>query len=289
MTISIRPAATIKDCRVIEQLQLEIWGFQEIEVVPDHLLLTLAKEGNSVLLAVKESGEPVGFAFGFLAYHDDHCLKLASHQVGVLPAYQNKGVGYALKLAQRQAALTQNLELITWTFDPLQARNAYLNFNKLGAVCNTYLPHLYGEMRDQVNQGLPSDRFRVDWWIATKRVADCLAGFCPIPAGSPILNATATRLPGGWRVPAKTFDLPHETACRVEVPSDLQALKSGAPEIARQWRLHTRQVFQTAFTAGYTVVALLRQADRNYYLLQKDWQPEARMAGGTGSGIERSQ
>jgi predicted GNAT superfamily acetyltransferase len=207
----------------------------------------------------------------------------------VLPAYQNKGIGYALKLAQRQAALAQKLELITWTFDPLQARNAYLNLNKLGAVCNTYLSNLYGEMRDQLNQGLPSDRFRVDWWIATKRVADCLAGSCPIPAAdSPILN-TATQMSRGWRVPAETFNPPHEFYCRVEVPFDLQALKPGAPEIARQWRLHIREVFQAAFTAGYTAVALLRQTDRNYYLLQKDWQPETRIAEAASGGIERNQ
>ena len=89
-----------------------------MEVVPDHLVLTMAKEGGDVLLAIAEDGQPVGFGYGFLAMTEDGRLKLASHQVGVLPAYQDTGLGYQLKLAQRAAALASNIELITWTFDP---------------------------------------------------------------------------------------------------------------------------------------------------------------------------
>ena len=102
---------------------------------------------------------------------------------GVHPAYRNRGLGYSLKLAQREHVLAQGIDLITWTFDPLETRNATLNFHKLGAVCNTYLPNLYGDMRDGLNAGLPSDRFQVDWWIASERVAQRLAG--QPPSGSP--------------------------------------------------------------------------------------------------------
>jgi predicted GNAT superfamily acetyltransferase len=278
MAVSIRPALTIEDCRVIERLQAEIWGFKELQIVPDHLLLTLAKEGNVVLLAEDESRRPVGFAFGFLSYAENRRLKLASHQVGVLPAYQNQGIGYALKLAQRQAVLALGLDLITWTFDPLQVRNAYLNLNKLGVVCSTYLPDLYGNMADQLNQGLPTDRFRADWWVATGHVGQRLAGKAPPAGGGPVVN-TATHLPAGLRAPAGRFDVPDSSCCRVEIPGDLLALKLGAPELARQWRLHTRQVFQALFCAGYIAVALQRQPDRNYYLLQKGWQPEGTVWG----------
>lgn len=273
MAVSIRPASTIEDCQVIEQLQAEIWGFKDRQVVPDHLLLTLAKEGNVVLLAEDEAHRPVGFAFGFLGYAENRRLKLASHQVGVLLAYQNQGIGYVLKLAQRQAVLALGLDLITWTFDPLQVRNAYLNLNKLGAVCNVYLPNLYGDMADRLNQGLPTDRFRADWWVATGHVSQRLAGQALSISGGPVVNP-ATDLPAGFRAPAAGFEAPDSSCCRVEVPGDFSRLKLGAPEVARQWRLHTRQVFQALFAAGYVAVALQRQPDRNYYLLQKGWQPE---------------
>ena len=144
MAISIFPVTKIEECRIIEQLQLEIWGGDGLEVTPDHLLLTMAKESGVVLLATTGAGQPVGFGYGFLAMTESGRLKLASHQVGVLPAHQDAGLGFALKLAQRDIALTRQLNLITWTFDPLQSRNARLNLRKLGAVSNTYFRNLYG-------------------------------------------------------------------------------------------------------------------------------------------------
>ena len=272
MTISIHPVTTIEECRTIERLQAEIWGADDIEVAPNHVLLTLAKEGSIVLLARDEDEKPIGFAFGFLGFTADNRPKFASHIAGVLPAYQNRGIGYQLKLAQREAALARNLDLITWTFDPLQGRNARLNLRKLGAVCNTYLRNLYGDMRDGLNQGLPSDRFRVDWWIATDYVADRIAGrfveqSLP-PSECPILNS-ATTLDNGLLAPAETFVYPEAPSCLVEIPVDVNCLKSETPELALKWRLQTREIFEMAFATGYTAIDLLRREGRDYYLLQK--------------------
>ncbi len=274
VTISIRPTAAIEDYIAIEQLQAEIWGGPASEVTPAHLLLTIAKEGGVVLLAL-DNDRPIGFAFGFLALTDDRRLKLASHQAGVLPQYQSRGVGYQLKLAQRQAALAKNLNLITWTFDPLQGRNARLNLRKLGAVCRTYIPNLYGEMADALNQGLPSDRFRVDWWLDSGHVTSRLASQFDEPDDSlrawPVLNPAnmSVRLP----VPADTVTPPTTDFCLVEIPANINALKEATPELARQWRLQTRQIFTLAFETGYTAVDMLRREGRNYYLLQKNWNP----------------
>jgi predicted GNAT superfamily acetyltransferase len=272
MTISIHPMTTIEECRIIERLQAEIWGSDDIEVTPDHVLLTLAKEGSIVLLAMDEDEKPIGFAFGFLGFTADNRLKFASHVVGVLPPYQNQGIGYQLKLAQREAALARNLDLITWTFDPLQGRNARFNLRKLGVVCNTYLRNLYGDMRDSLNQGLPSDRFRVDWWIATDHVADRIVGHFveqPLPSSEcPILNP-ATTLDNSLLAPADIFDYPEYPSCLVEIPADIDRLKSEAPDLALKWRWQTREIFETAFATGYTAIDLLRCEGRNYYLLQK--------------------
>lgn len=274
MSIVIKPVQSIADCRLIETLQLKIWESSPLEVVPDHLLWTIAKEKGLVLLACTETQIPVGFAFGFLSRTGTGQLKLASHQMGVLPGYQNEGIGYQLKLAQRAWALAQGINLITWTFDPLQSRNGYLNLRKLGGVCAGYFRNLYGEMRDELNQGLPSDRFQVDWWVAADWVARRLARPAPSPAIAdlPLLNPTS---PADDRLePPPPFKPGHERYYRVAIPADLNQLKATAPALALAWRLHTRAIFEAAFAAGYTVVDLLREGDRNFYLLQKDWLPE---------------
>lgn len=277
MAVLISSVKTVEECRIIEQLQQDIWGCSDLEVAPDHLVLTIAKEGGVVLLARTEQGTPVGFGYGFLGLTSDGRLKLASHQVGVLPAYQDKGVGYRIKLAQREATLALGVNLITWTFDPLQGRNARFNLRKLGVVSRTYLPNLYGSMRDDLNRGLPTDRFRVDWWLASGHVRRRLSGQDVEPdlpeAGCPVLNP-AVRLDSGLTAPPNTFALPQTGFCRVEIPADIQQLKTAAPELALQWRQHTRQIFEAVFSRGYTAVDFWRRGGRNYYVLQKDWQPE---------------
>jgi predicted GNAT superfamily acetyltransferase len=273
MAILIYPVTTIDECRQIEQLQIKIWQSTDLEAAPDHLLWTIAKEGGQVLLAVSDSGEPIGFAYGFLAQTASGRLKLASHQVGVLPAYQDQGVGYQLKLAQRKHALADQLDLITWTYDPLLARNARLNLGKLGAVCNTYLANLYGEMRDELNQGLPSDRFRVDWWLTSPWVTRRLREAPRLrPIGDiPILNPAQQAI-SGLLTPPDEVKPPQGEYCLIEIPADFNRLRKVAPELAGQWRLQTRQLFEQLFLLGYTAVDLLGQRDQTYYLLQKNWQ-----------------
>ncbi len=273
MTITIRPPQNLNEYDAIEQLQAEIWG-PGSGIVPTHMLLTFAKEGGNVLLLL-DNTQPIGFAFGFPGLTDKGEIKLASHQAGVLPPYQNRGLGYKIKLAQRDFALSKNLSLITWTFDPLQSLNARFNLHKLGAVCNTYIPNLYGELTDELNRGLPSDRFRVDWWISSSHVTTRLAGGDVELnlSAIPVLNPADTK--NELLVPLDNFDLPgNETNYLVEIPSNLNTLKTQSPNLALQWRLQTREIFQQAFDAGYTAIDLLRNQNRSYYLLQKNWQPD---------------
>lgn len=273
MGITIQPVTTIEACRILERLQAEVWQCDDLKVVPDHAVFTLAKEGNIVLLALDDQ-QPIGFAFGFLGLTENHQLKYASHMVGLLPAYQNQGIGYRLKLAQREALLARDIRLMTWTFDPLQSRNARFNLRKLGAVCNTYYPNLYGIMDDGLNQGLPSDRFRADWWMDSRRVVERISGEF---AGNdpaiqyPVLNP-ATELTTGLFAPPDKFSEPIDEFCLVEVPPDIDALKSRDAELASAWRFQTCEIFKSAFAANYTAVDLIRQGERACYLLQKNWQ-----------------
>jgi predicted GNAT superfamily acetyltransferase len=196
---------------------------------------------------------------------------------GVAPAYQNQNVGYRLKLAQRQHVLAQGLDTITWTFDPLESRNARLNFHKLGATCNTYLRDLYGSIRDALNVGLPSDRFQVDWHIASDHVADRLRGDWKGPSlsalraeGVPVLNRPA---PGALPRPPQTVGPMKGDRLLIQIPAHFQAVKSADMGLARAWREHTRALFEAAFAAGYTVVDLLFEEGQSCYVLKKDWMP----------------
>jgi len=277
MKLTIKPVSNIEECRIVEHLQQQIWLSVPLEVVPDHMLLTFAKEGGQVLLARTPTGSPVGFGYAFPGLTRDGRLKLASHQVGVLPQYQNSGLGYQIKLAQREEALARNIDLISWTFDPIQGRNARINLHKLGAVANTYYRELYGQMRDEINQGLPTDRFRADWWLNSDHVRRRLeaAAADPWPADCPVVNPIHFSAEGRPLLPA-SIELPSTLRCLVQMPGSLQQLKDRYLEIAVEWRLQTRHIFEQAFARGYTAIDFLRRDDRNYYLLEKDWSPDGK-------------
>src|SRR5262249_46338815 len=174
----------------VEQLQRAIWGAQDIEIVSFETLMTAHKNGGVMLGAFDHEGgreQMVGFVFGFLGMTPGGQLKHCSHIAGVLSDYRDRNVGYALKLKQRELVMAQGIELITWTFDPLESRNARFNFHKLGVTCDVYLRNLYGAMRDTLNAGLPSDRFQVDWRIASPRVEARLRGEDDAPSASALM------------------------------------------------------------------------------------------------------
>ncbi len=282
MTIEIRPIQTHDEYLAVEQIQREAWRKRDIIIVPDHLLITVQKNGGLVLGAFEvlpEEGRErlIGFVFGFVGRLPDGKVKHCSHMAGVLPAYQSQNVGYRLKLAQREHVLAQGMDLITWTFDPLESRNAYLNFHKLGATCGTYLRDLYGSMRDGLNAGLLSDRFQVDWHIVSDHVTSRLRCDWVGPSlsalqddGVPILNRL---LPGDPPHPPQTV-LPLEgDRLLIPIPAHFQAIKSADLGLAHAWREHTRALFEPAFAEGYTVVDLLFENEQSCYLLEKDWSP----------------
>jgi predicted GNAT superfamily acetyltransferase len=279
MAIVIRPLKTIEDCGLIVRLVPAIWGEDPSAIVPDHLIITIAKNGGVALLAF-DGHEPVGFCLGFAGLTEQLRLKHCSHMTGVLPAYQNRGLGYRLKLAQRERVLAQDIRHITWTFDPLETRNASLNLHKLGAVCRTYLRQVYGQMRDDLNQGLASDRFQVDWWLAShwvrRRIGETDGPPAPalkhwLDRGTPVLNE-ATLNQQGYLTPSGVPASPRTAYCLLEVPPNFQAIKASDMALAQAWRLQARAMFEEAFRAGYTAIDLLFETGRSCYLLQADWQ-----------------
>lgn len=283
--IFVRPLTTLEAFRAIEELQRAIWPGSDLEVVPLHMLTTVAQNGGLVLGAYH--GEAlIGFLMGFLGTDEGPTdrpaltrLKHCSHMLGVLPEYRDHNVGYQLKLAQRDFVSSQGVRLVTWTYDPLESRNARLNIAKLGAVCATYKREVYGEMRDSLNAGLPSDRFQVDWWLTSTRVKERLFGQrAPLilesftSAGAEVLNPSQAGPEGRPRPSDRVLGLAGSLAL-IEIPADFQAIKAQDLGLAAAWRAQTRALFEAAFSNGYWVTDFffetVRDRPRSFYALSR--------------------
>jgi predicted GNAT superfamily acetyltransferase len=223
----------------------------------------------------------VGFVFGFVGLLPGGRVKHCSHMAGVLPAYQNQDIGYRLKCAQREHVLAQQLNVITWTFDPLESRNGYFNLHKLGTIARTYMRNVYGtDPFDVAGIGLPSDRFEVEWHIASSRVLRRLDE--PLPPltpdvvrgmGVPHLNPLDDR-DGGFDF--RQHAMRERSPVLVEIPLDFRAIRSSDSELARQWRQATRTMFETAFAAGYAATNMvLDSSDKRCWYFLEQWDEEA--------------
>ena len=284
MTLTIRPLDSLDELRAVEELQRQVWDSGDLEVAPLHILTTVAHNGG-LLLGAFDDDVLVGVVFGFLgtdAANPDRPalvrLKHCSHMLGVLPHYRDHSLGYQLKLAQREFVIKQGIRLITWTYDPLESRNARLNIARLGAVCHTYQRNIYGEMADALNAGLPSDRFQVEWWITSARIQERLFGQRAalvldsfLSADAPILNPSEVAADDGLPRPAHDPRAPDGTFALIEIPSDFQAIKAHDLALARAWRQQTREILETVFANGYLVTDFFHETlegrRRSFYAL----------------------
>jgi predicted GNAT superfamily acetyltransferase len=193
--------------------------------------------GGLVHGAFLPTGRLVGFCFAFLGRRDGQ-LRLCSHQLGVLDEFRGSGIGIALKQAQRYDALRLGYELVTWTFDPLEARNAYINLHRLGCIARLYDRDHYGAMEDDLNRGLPSDRFEAEWWLRRAK---------PVSASEP---RVMLRVGAQGEPVREKLDLSPGATVLISVPPDFQAVKRASLELALRWRMESRAAFEAALTAG---------------------------------------
>lgn len=249
--ISIRLLRDIDSLRRVETLQMEIWGMLERDIVPSHQLLAAAGAGGAVLGAFDSRGEMVGFCYGFAGWREGAPL-FYSHMAGVKGARQLQDIGFRLKCAQREAALAMGYTRAVWTFDPLQSVNARFNLHKLGATARRYYVNYYGEMPDELNRGLDSDRLEVDWALRSVRVEAAVANRPRERSWDDAVRALEAEArgsgPGDLRL---ELDAP---AILIEVPTDLPAIRDRDRGLARAWRLVTRQAFLHFFARGYRAV-----------------------------------
>jgi predicted GNAT superfamily acetyltransferase len=228
------------------QLQRDIWGFADVDLLPVRLFVVASKIGGHVFGAF-DGARMIGFCLGIPGLKAGGKHYLHSHMLGVQDAYRNLGVGRMLKLAQREQVLSLGVDLIEWTFDPLEIRNAYFNIERLGAVVNRYVLNQYGYSTSKLHGGLPTDRCVAEWHLDTDRVRALLSG-AALPR--PVIRE------------------------RVQAPASIARLRSEDPSAARAIQRDIGERFQQYFAAGLTVVGLDRSGDGGTYLLSDKWPSE---------------
>jgi predicted GNAT superfamily acetyltransferase len=280
--IAIRHLTSYDEFVQVRQVQQACWGFSSGEGLYPPVLLTASQNGGLVVGAF-DGDKMVGYLFGFLGLHENRGpLKMCSQTMGVLAEYRGRGIAESLKWAQREHALKLGLKLVTWTYDPLEGPNALLNLHKLNVIARTYKRNIYGEHFGALNEGMPTDRFGVEWWVervehVKSRVAD-LKGtlITQVISGS-----------SGQRL--SDYDLESDSVLvHVEIPINIQAIRKSDLPLAIDWRRKTREIFETYFERGYLAVNFDREesggAQHNLYTL---WQPPADwLAALTGAGPE---
>ena len=237
--ITFRKLGEPEEMRVCVDLQKKVWGFSDVELVPHRLFVVASRTGGQVIGAF-DGQRAIGFVLAFAAYRGRE-LYLHSHMAAVLPEYQNRGIGRELKLAQRQDALSRDLTLIEWTFDPLQLRNAHFNIARLGATVREYLPNVYGRTTSPLHHGLPTDRLVAQWWIRDARVEQILS---------------------------QEVSLPRAAREQVSVPRNVLEICEHEPARAKELQSQVREQFQRFLARGLAVTGFELDEQNGNYLLQ---------------------
>ena len=272
--VVVREIASIPELEAVLRLEKEVWGFDAADVTPLTLAIAMKAAGSIWLGAFNKDGL-LGFAFAFPSLEEGR-LRFHSHTLAVDPSRESGGIGYQLKLAQRQCVLAHGVNEITWTFDPLRSRNAHLNFAKLGVVSNSYRPDFYGAQTSSALHANGTDRLWVTWRLGDPRVEQRVNGRLN---RAETLDALAHLEPlirfNGDGYPAES-DLGlalSRQRIAIEIPGNIGQIEATNADLACRWRLATRKAFTEAINAGFTVTEFCRsirgQQGPGAYLLER--------------------
>jgi len=268
--VTIHALDTQEDFDRLVHIQRAVWNHPDVDLTPAHQFCASSRMG-AILLGAFVGRELAGFVYSFPAVLRGKACQ-HSHLLAVLPEFQGYGLGKALKWAQREEAVKRGYDLLTWTFDPLQTRNANLNLQALGAVSRTYLPNFYGMTAALcVGPGIPTDRLLIEWPIRARlvtRMADAKAKKpCYDPERLPKALERKTGGEGTFAPPGRPrLDLA-DPVLLVEVPRDIKALAFRCDLIAA-WQSNLRRALQGYFARGY-VAGHFVFGDRAFYVLKK--------------------
>ena len=237
--IEVRLLHTVHEFTVAVNLQQDIWGFEDVDLLPVRLFVVAHKVGGQVIGAF-DGERMVGFLLSVPGIRPDGMGFLHSHMLGVHEDYRNLGAGRMLRLKQHEEALSRGIELVEWTFDPLQLKNAYFNIERLGAIARRYVLNQYGMTSSPLQAGLPTDRCVAEWWLASGRVQRALA--------------------------RRNVQLPPIEA-RIEVPANIDEIKKQDMALAREIQNDVSEQFLERFHEGLAVVGFERTEAAGVYLL----------------------
>ena len=238
--IELRPLTESRQFQEAVALQKSIWGFIDVELLPVRLFVVAIKVGGQAFGAY-EGAAMVGFLLAIPGLKAGGKSYLHSHMLGVLPEYRNRGVGRMLKLKQREDALARGIDLVEWTFDPLELKNAFFNMERLGAIVRRYVENQYGTTTSPLHGGLPTDRCVAEWWLASPHASAILAG----------------------QPPARAVEE------RIDVPADIDGIRREDPKRARQIQRSLGERLTSCFDRGLAVVGFERSAGAGTYLMGK--------------------
>lgn len=224
-------------------LQQRIWNFSDVELIPVRFFVVASRIGGQIFGAF-DGDKIVAFLLAVPGIKKGGLNYLHSHMLGVLPEYRDHGLGRRLKLRQRDQAMSRGIQLVEWTFDPLEPRNAFFNLERLGVITRRYVENQYGRTTSALHTGLPTDRFVSEWWLQNERVTRAIAGEAPRP--SMVVE-------------------------RISVPIDIAEIRAHDVLAARAVQQRIGQECQKAFAQGLAVVGFERTENDFGYLLTK-WQ-----------------
>lgn len=254
--IEIRPCVEPQQLQPCVEMQRTVWQFGDADVMPLRLFVVAEKVGGKTLGAY-DGDRMVGFVMGIPGVRGSRPY-LHSHMLAVLKEYRDHGIGRRLKLAQREDALRRGFELIEWTFDPLEIKNAFLNLERLGAIVRRYSVNHYGESSSPLQGGLPTDRFVAEWWLRSRRVK--------------------VLLEEGSHPPVRAEE-------KVEVPGDIYAWKASEADRprAREVQRRNRERFLSAFARGLAILGMERDSQGNGTFLLGRWDEDWSYTAAAGS------
>jgi predicted GNAT superfamily acetyltransferase len=241
--VEIRCLTELAEFDACVEIETAVWGYDPADIIPRRVFLLASRIGGQVMGAFA-GGTMAGFAMALPGYRHGRPY-LHSHMVGVLPGFRNLGLGRQLKLAQREDALERGFELMEWTFDPLEIKNAHLNIVRLGAIVRRYKRNFYGPSSSPLQGGLPTDRVYAEWWLRSKRVCSVLGGE---QREFEVLEQVS--------VPAKIYDWKASPAHREE---------------ARRIQANNAAALEDAFARGHSVLGYRRNTDGDGTFLLGKW------------------
>jgi len=272
--IVIRELQAIADLRHAIDLEQEIWGLQDVDATPLTTAIA-AQAAGAFWLGALDGAHLVGIAYAFPSLHHGR-VGFHSHLLAVRDSYSQRGIGYRLKLAQRERALALGVEEITWTFDPLRSRNAHLNFARLGVVSDKYIVDFYGPQTSSPLHANSTDRLWVTWQLGNRRVGDRLQGRDPRGEALDALRhvESLVRFNGdGVPVLEDVAVALARQRIAIEIPGDIDRIEREDMPLARKWREATRAAFNSALQSGFVVKEFCRsirgQQGPGAYLLEK--------------------